>query len=94
MAPIRKVASEAVRRGKQGAEEVRKVGKDAAKAGARAGARAAAAVIAVAVIDRLKHSRTVKAKKSARRKTIAAAVAGAAALTAAGIAVARSRRKK
>ena len=94
MATIKKVATEAVKRGKQGAAEVRQVGKNAAKAGAKAGFRAAAGVIAMAVADRLNNTKAVKAKKSARRKKIAAAVASAAALTAAGIAVARARRKK
>jgi hypothetical protein len=94
MPEIKKVAREALKRGKAGAAEVRKVGKSAAKAGAKAGFKAAAAVIAIEMLDRLNGTKAIKAKKAARRKKIAAAVAGAAAVTAAGIAVARSRRKK
>ncbi len=83
-----------MKRGKEGAAEVRKVGKSAAKAGAKAGFRP---------LPRSSRSRSwidcngtkaIKAKKSARRKKIAAAKAGAAAVTAAGIAVARSQTKE
>ena len=94
MPEIKKVAKEALKRSKAGADEARKVGKSAAKAGAKAGFKAAATVIAVDILERLNGTKAIKAKKASRRKKIAAAVAGAAALTAAGIAVARARRKK
>jgi hypothetical protein len=70
------------------------VGKKAVKVGTKAGITAAAAVVAGAVMDRLRNTKAAKAKKRAKRIKIGAAMAGAAALTAAGIAVARARSKR
>lgn len=94
MATIKKLTASAVKRGKAEAAEARKVGKSAAKAGAKAGFTAAAAVVAGAVMSRLKNTKAARAEKRNKRIKVGAAVVGAAALTAAGIAVARARSKR
>jgi len=94
MATMKKMTTDAVKRGKAGGAEVRRVGKQAAKAGGKAGVAAAAAVVAKAVMDRVKNTKAVQAQKRAKRIKVGAAIAGAAALTAAGIAVARARSKR
>jgi hypothetical protein len=73
-------------------KELGRIAKSASSAAAKAGARAAAAVVAAEVARKLNEP-AVKAKRTKRAK-IAGAVVGATALTVAGVAMARSRRKK
>jgi hypothetical protein len=95
MAGIKQAAKNALNRSKPTTEKVGQIAKSAAGAAMKAGARAAAAVIAYEVVQGMKKADVKPAppKKSKGRK-IAAAIAGAAALTAAGFAVSRAGRKK
>jgi hypothetical protein len=95
MTGIKQTAKNALNRTKPTTEKVGQVAKSAVGAAMKAGARAAAAVIAYEVVQGMKKANVKPAppKKSKGRK-IAAAIAGAAALTAAGYAVSRAGRKK
>ena len=95
MAGIRQAARDAIERSKPTTDKVGRVAKSAAGAAMKAGARAAAAVIAYEVVQGMKKADVKPAppKKTKGRK-IVAAIAGAAALTAAGYAVSRAGRKK
>jgi hypothetical protein len=95
MAGIKQAAKNALDRSKPTTEKVGRVAKSAAGAAVKAGARAAAAVIAYEVVQGMKKAEVKPAPaKRSRGKKIAAAIAGAAALTAAGYAVSRAGRKK
>jgi hypothetical protein len=95
MAGIKQAAKNALDRSKPTTEKVGRVAKSAAGAAVKAGARAAAAVIAYEVVQGMKKAdvKPAPARKS-RGKKLVAAIAGAAALTAAGYAVSRAGAKK
>jgi hypothetical protein len=90
MNSIKKSAKEAVSSGRDAAVRVGKVAKSAAVAGAKAGA---AAAIAAGTLEAQKSwKETSPAEKKKTRNAVAAMVAGAAVI-AAGVAIARSRKK-
>jgi hypothetical protein len=90
MASIKKSAKTAVSTGRDAAVRVGKVAKSAAIAGAKAGA--AAALAAGALEAQKSWKETSPAAKKRTRNGVAAVVAGVAVL-AAGVAIAKSRRK-
>jgi hypothetical protein len=97
MATLRKTAKAALRRGRNSARSrIRSVSvfaKTTAQKAFKAATRAAGAVTALEVVKGVRKSRSTVAARR-KRKKIAAAVVGAAALTAAGVAVARSRSSR
>ena len=92
MTTIKKSAKAALRRGRDAALDVGKVAKTASVEAAKAGARAA---ITTGTDEFKKGMKDVQAtRKRAKARTVAAIVAGAAALTAAGVAIARRGSKR
>jgi hypothetical protein len=93
MGTLRKSAKDALTRGRNAAVRVGTVAKSAAVAGAKAGASAAIAAGSFEAEKKWKETSPAAAKKRTR-KGVAAAMAGVAVLGAAGVAIARSRRRK
>jgi hypothetical protein len=93
MGTIKKSTKDAMTRGRDAAVRVGKVAKSIAVVAARAGASAAIAAGTLEAKKGWKETSPAAAKKRKRAK-IAAVLAGAAVLGAAGVAIARSRRKK
>ena len=95
MGTIKKSAKEAMTRGRAAAVRVGKVAKSAAVAGAKAGATAALAAGALEAERSWKETSPAEARKRTRNE-IVSVLAGVAVIgaTAAGVAVARSRKKK
>jgi hypothetical protein len=93
MGTIKKSAKEVMTRGRDAAVRVGSVAKAAAVAGAKAGATAAMAAGALEAEKSWKETSPAAAKKRTRNN-VAAVLAGAAVLGAAGVMIARSRRKK
>lgn len=93
MGTIKKSAKAVMTRGRETAVRVGRVAKSAAVAGAKAGASAAMAAGALEAERSWKETSPAEARKRTR-KEIAAVLAGAAALGVAGMAIARSRKKK
>jgi hypothetical protein len=91
MGSIKKSTTEVVTRGRDAAVRVGKVAKSAAVAGAKAGA--AAALAAGALEAQKSWKATSPAAKKTTRNAVAVVLAGAAVL-AAGVAIATSRREK
>jgi hypothetical protein len=95
MGTIKKSAKAVVTRGRDAAVRVGKVAKSAAVAGAKAGASAAMAAGAAEAERSWKETSPAEARKRTRND-IAAVLAGVAVIgaAAAGVAIARSRKKK
>lgn len=95
MGTIKKSAKEVMTRGREAAVRVGKVAKSAAVAGAKAGASAAMAAGALEAERSWKETSPAEASKR-RRDNVAAVLAGVAVIgaAAAGVAIARSRKKK
>ena len=93
MGTIKKSAKAVMTRGRDAAVRIGKVAKSAAVVGAKAGATAAIAAGTFEAEKRWKESSPAASKKR-RRNGVAAVIAGAAVLGAAGVAITRSRRKK
>ena len=93
MATIKKSAKKALTRGRDAAVRVGNAVKSAAIAGARAGASAAIAAGTAEAEKSWKESSPAAKRKRTRNK-VAAVLAGAALLGAAGVAIAKSRKKK
>ena len=91
MRSIKKSTKEAVTRGRDAAVRVGKVAKSAAVAGAKAGA--AAAIAAGTLEAQRSWKESSPAAKKRTRNAVAAVLAGAVVLGAAGIAIASSRKK-
>ena len=92
MGTMKKAATDAMTSGRDAAVRVGKVAKSAAVAGARAGASAAMAAGKLEAEKSWKETSPEAAKKRTRNK-VAAVLAGAAVLGAAGVAIARSRAR-
>ncbi|HTR77794.1 MAG TPA: OsmC family protein [Gemmatimonadaceae bacterium] len=92
MSLIKKTTKAAVARGRDAAVRVGRVAASAAVAGAKAGAASAITAGVLEAEKRWKETSPATAKKRTRKRVVAA-VAGAALLGAAGVAIARSRRK-
>ena len=93
MGTIKKSAKAVMTRGRDAAVRIGKVAKSAAVVGAKAGADAAIAAGTLEAERKWKETSPAASKKRTR-KGVAAVIAGAAVLGAAGVAIARSRRKK
>jgi hypothetical protein len=93
MSSIKKSAKKAVIRGRDTAVRVGKVATSAAMAGVKAGAVTALAAGVLEAEKRWKETKPATSRMPSR-KGAAAILAGAAVLGAAGVAIARSRRKK
>jgi hypothetical protein len=93
MGTIKKSAKAVMARGRDAAVRIGKVAKSAAVVGAKAGADAAIAAGKLEAERSWKETSPAATKKRTR-KGVAAVIAGAAVLGAAGVAIARSRRKK
>ena len=93
MGTIKKSAKAVMTRGRDAAVRIGKVAKSAAVVGAKAGATAAIAAGTFEAKKRWKESSPAASKKRTRNG-VAAVIAGAAVLGAAGVAITRSRRKK
>ena len=93
MATFKKSAKKALTRGRDAAVRVGNAVKSAAVAGARAGASAAIAAGTLEAEKSWKES-SAEAKRKRTRNKVAAVLAGAAVLGAAGVAIAKSRKKK
>ncbi len=92
MSSIKKSAKKAMTRGRDAAVRVGKVAKSAAIAGAKAGAATALAAGVLEAEKRWKETSPDTTKKKVRNG-VAAAIIGAAVIGAAGMAIAKSRRK-
>ncbi len=92
MATVKKKAQEVATQGRETASRVGKVAKSAAIAGAKAGASAALA--AGALEAERKWKATKPAEKMTRGQKAAALIAGAVALGAVGMAIAKSRKAR
>ena len=92
MSSIKKSAKKAMTRGRDAAVRVGKVAKSAAIAGAKAGAATALAAGVLEAERRWKETSPDPTKKKVRNG-VAAAIVGAAMIGAAGMAIAKSRRK-
>jgi hypothetical protein len=93
MGTIKKSAKAVMTRGRDAAVRIGIVAKSAAVVGAKAGADAAIAAGKLEAERKWKETSPAASKKRTR-KGVAAVIAGAAVLGAAGVAIARSRRKK
>jgi hypothetical protein len=92
MSSIKKSAKKVMTRGRDAAVRAGKVAKSAAIAGAKAGAATALAAGVLEAEKRWKETSPDAAKKKVRNG-VAAALVGAAVIGAAGMAIAKSRRK-
>lgn len=92
MSSMKKSAKKVMTRGRDATARVGKVTKSAVVAGAKAGT--AAAITAGALEAKKSWKATSPAAKLRTRKGMAALVAGAVVLSAAGVVIANSRRKK
>ena len=93
MGTIKKSAKAVMTRGRDAAVRIGIVAKSAAVVGAKAGADAAIAAGKLEAERKWKETSPAASKKR-MRNGVAAVIAGAAVLGAAGVAIARSRRKK
>jgi hypothetical protein len=93
MGTMKKSATKAMSRGRDTAVRVGNAMKSAAIAGARAGASAAMAAGTLEAEKSWKES-SPEAKRKRTRNKVAAVLAGAALLGAAGVAIAKARNKK